>query len=331
MKFTLSIRWSVLICWLGAVASAPGQTPDIPIALFYDSVYVDTTTEINIHGGAGEALNLKTSLEMHGHTVSTFEGVDADDFSTALGTNDILAIPELDMDLTAAIDSDAAVVLADFVCHGGGLIIMGSPFATDFLKDVFGFDAGGFEQPTVTFLNDEEPLLPPRFLDGPETLNDPSLTWGMVDRRLPPNAVTIYGNGRNATVVTFTFGSGHVLFLGYDWFGTRPEGWETVLSLAVLHANDTEATPDNEHITVTTLSDEEDGGDSRSVAFLLDNPGTNGVSLREAIEATSNSPCHNVIGFATSSAIGPLYWMAPSSWTRAVALRFNLPEIRWRA
>lgn len=57
---------------------------------------------------------------------------------------------------------------------------------------------------------------------------------------------------------------------------------------------------------VTTLSDENDGGDARTIATIVARPGANGISLREIILAANNTPGANTITFAVSGIITPL-------------------------
>jgi hypothetical protein len=57
------------------------------------------------------------------------------------------------------------------------------------------------------------------------------------------------------------------------------------------------AAPADADIVVTTISDETNG-DVATVGGLIATPGPDGVSLREAIEATNNDPGSYMIGFA---------------------------------
>jgi hypothetical protein len=293
--FTCKRSWPILIGLLGAL-SAHGQGTPLSIALFYDPAFVDTSTGPNPHGGAGEALNLLNSLEGYGHTVTPFTGIALSDFENASNGADLLAFPELDVPLYDALDRDTVVLIAEYVCHGGGMLIMGSHHTTDFLDRTFGYSLGGVEQPTITYLRQED-TLPEIFADGPATLPDPSLTQGIVRRRLPATAISIYDNGRNTTVAAFYQGMGRILYSGFDWFGTPPANWDAVLERMVRHAAEAGDEPESSAVTVTTLLDTEDGGDPRSVTALLADPGTDGISLREAIVAVNNTRCANTIIF----------------------------------
>jgi len=110
------------------------------IALYADTDFVDV-------GGAisDEATNLKESLEALGHTVNTFDGTDEASFREPLTRNEILVIPELEAgNLAAALSPGAVKQIAEFVSHGGGLIIAGTTAGeegadadVDFLNEVF--------------------------------------------------------------------------------------------------------------------------------------------------------------------------------------------------
>jgi hypothetical protein len=67
-------------------------------------------------------------------------------------------------------------------------------------------------------------------------------------------------------------------------------------------------------LTVTTTADATNG-DTSSVDALLANPGADGVSLREAIEATNNDPGSNTIRFVSALR------------HKTVALRSDLPAL----
>jgi hypothetical protein len=72
-------------------------------------------------------------------------------------------------------------------------------------------------------------------------------------------------------------------------------------ALIILLAAPSAAAPAGAEIVVTTVSDESNG-DIRAAAALIANPGTDGISLREAIHATNNDPGSYIIRFASALA-----------------------------
>ena len=70
------------------------------------------------------------------------------------------------------------------------------------------------------------------FADDPATLINPDGTNFVSG--LPAGALNIYSSALDGTSVFATdFGAGRVVYLGYDWFGTPPDSWNTVLDSAI--------------------------------------------------------------------------------------------------
>lgn len=103
--------------------------------------------------------------------------------------------------------------------------------------------------------------------------------------------------------------------------GNKTLSWDTpgtkiVLAgaLLVLLVAPSAAAPTTADIVVTTSADATNG-DVRTVAGLIANPGPDGLSLREAIQATNNDPGSYTIGFA------------PPLAGKAITLSFDLPPL----
>jgi uncharacterized repeat protein (TIGR01451 family) len=204
--------------------------------VFDDPAFVDT-------GGpsqtGGESDNVQASLAYLGHTVSTFTGIDAADFTAALAGQDVLLIPELENgDLGAALSPAAKIVIAEFVAGGGGLIIHGrSIYDANFLNEVFEFAtvsaaANGSNVRTARAVGTA-------FEGGPTPIPFNNTTNTLVWGSLPAGSSIIYNDDNaNATVALMFYGLGQVVYLGWDWdnaapVGSQDGGWLTVLDSGV--------------------------------------------------------------------------------------------------
>jgi subtilisin family serine protease len=231
----------------GAVISEPAQINpayDSVVSVFTDSRYVNT--------GEGEiagARMVQESLWMRGHPVEAFTQF-ADPNAT---TNEVLLIPGLDVaslapELTAAERS----ALSNFVQAGGILIVQGTyhPGRTsELLNDVFGWSL-------EEFFARGDPRLDIRatnsiFATAPVLLSTKFATSALWDETLPAGAQRIYATeatrgseyvGGGSAVAILPYGTGRVVFLGWDWVDAEPlgrndGGWIEVLELAT-HAKD---------------------------------------------------------------------------------------------
>jgi hypothetical protein len=183
---------------------------------------------------------VQASLASLGHQVSRFDGTSAARFTTGLAGKQVLVVPELQIgDLGAALDESAEGVIAAFVAGGGTLVKMGPRDADiSFLNEVFGYAL-------ILDANAAEPyVLGPgaigtRFQQGPGALPYFSSTAAITG--LPALARVVYQefDDVGAVVSQIPFGSGQVIFFGWDWFDAAPRGvedggWLDVLNRAVL-------------------------------------------------------------------------------------------------
>ncbi|MFQ5613929.1 MAG: DUF11 domain-containing protein [Anaerolineae bacterium] len=224
-------------------ARPPTAPPLAKVAVFDDPAYVDTANFLN----ESESDNVQASLSISlTHTVSTFTGTTATDFSNGLAGQDILLIPELENgDLAAALSVTATGVISNFVANGGGLIIHGAHSITEsvnapgFLNQVFGFSissVGTLESGFVTI--DATAAAGTAFATAPSAIANPDTVQYLLSNSLPAGSRVIYDTPFGAGVILMPFGSGQIVFLGWDWFnaaptGTRDDGWVAVLDAAV--------------------------------------------------------------------------------------------------
>jgi len=235
------------------------------VALYDDPAFVDTSD-----GADAESDNLQASLVDLGHAVNTFTGTAAADFSAALGGDtQVLVIPELEVaDLNAALAAGAKSAIADFVSLGGGMIVTGDSddFSIDLLNGVFGFSLGGGANAAGVNTLDAAQAIGTQFLGGPSPIPSNSLT--RIISSLPGGSRSIYTDTTpDTTVALMPFGSGQIVYLGWDWFESDPPnaglqdgGWQSVLQRAV-----SQVTPEVSDL----LPDEFEPNDSLSTATIL--------------------------------------------------------------
>ena len=247
-----------------------GDSPDDAmgkkVAVFDNPDFVDTSDDGFIIFGIADAESdeVQATLRALGHEVMTFTGITAAEIEAALDGKDVFLIPELEQGRLAGALSEAALdVIRDFVRDGGKLIIHGS-FSSEpggngetaqFLNELFGYSLAerGDDADTV-----RTPSAAGTFLaNGPDGLSGLNATNFLTG--LPENGISVYesddvpvgdGSGDTMTgssVALFEEGTGHVLYLGYDWFnaipgpGQQDGGWVELLDIAVrmdMGAND---------------------------------------------------------------------------------------------
>jgi uncharacterized repeat protein (TIGR01451 family) len=224
--------------------------PAAKIALFDNPAYVDTANNGVLSESDNVQATLTTSL---GHTVTPFTGITAADFTTALAGKDILLIPELEngnlgADLTVA----ARGVISNFVANGGGLIIHGShdtpakPTNTShvptFLNQVFGFTTAstGSLDDFDSHRNKGQLILKTAFFDDPNDITNHDATQFLQASSLPMGTKHIYQTpfADVTSVALIPYGTGQIVFIGWDWvnavpLGTKDSGWLRVLDSAV--------------------------------------------------------------------------------------------------
>jgi len=232
------MRVGVVAALTGLLWAVPYAAGAARIAMFFNSNFVDTSTAVHpIYGGKGEAVNLKEDLEALGHTVMTFTGYSWTDFVNNLRVNDVFVVPEQEGGaLNSVLSSGARGIIYDWVCKGGGCIIMGSPYSQSLLNGLFSYELGGAVYPSIMAYNDSDPDVAVDFPSVGATLWGPPNTWGFLEPHLHTTTLHVYRDGTSCTVFANTFGYGHIAYLGYDWFGVRPADWGTLLDQAMEYA-----------------------------------------------------------------------------------------------
>jgi hypothetical protein len=195
------------------------------VALFNNTSYVDWSP-----GAVGsEASNLFDTLVLQGHTVSTFTGITAADWTAATAGQDVLAIPELEVgDLNAALDAAARTAIASYVQGGGVLWVFGSSATEAFnlLNATFGYSLAWGANSSPYPLNNSD-AVGTSFEGGPIDLPYNNDTTGIVTSSLPLGSRVIYeaNSGPADSIVTLIpEGSGWIVFFGYDWYDAAPTG-----------------------------------------------------------------------------------------------------------
>ncbi len=222
MKRTSAITAGILSCLLAVPAMAPAAS----ISLFFNSDYVDATTE---------GPNFRTTLLGLGHTVSTFTGFTAADFSAAAASSDLIAFPEMERDeLFSSLDASAKAFLTGYVASGGG-ILQANTWGdnTTLPNGLFGWAlVDGDSHMGATTLNAANAAGTP-FEGGPSTLPGLDAVQGIDLSSLPSGAFSFYDDGTDTAVFGATYGSGHYAFLGYDWYAGENADWAAVTDAAV--------------------------------------------------------------------------------------------------
>jgi|GEM_PF-6536101 len=225
--------------------------PFANIAVFDDPAFVDTTG-----GPTSESDEVQAALTFLGHSVTTFTGITAADFSAALAGQDILLIPELEHgDLGAALSPAAITVISDFVANGGGLIILGHfSNAPNFLNQVFGFATAPAGSSGAGSSTRQSAANGTAFIGSPGSVAHNNVTLFLQTTSLPPGARPIYLStgpfAGQTTVAWIPFSQGQIIFLGWDWFdaipapGAQDGGWiQGVLDSAVHQAANSQPCP----------------------------------------------------------------------------------------
>jgi hypothetical protein len=113
----------------------------------------------------------------------------------------------------------------------------------DLFAVVFGFRAGATSGTGITTTR-RPAAADTAFAHAPGVLPGHPSTGLLPLGTLPAGAISIYDNGSKASVVIIPFGSGKVIFLGWDWTKSKPPfnadgldgGWQQVLAAAVEEA-----------------------------------------------------------------------------------------------
>ena len=201
--------------------------------------------------GAAESDEIQASLEAFGHDVMTFTSLSGEDLEDLLEGKDVLVIPELgrtDPDEFDDLVNNLGEVIRDFVQDGGKLITGGSALNMNLLSKLFGYelaDDGGAGESALT-----DAASSTFFKNAPEELDDNEDQVAITKDSLPDSATSIYEDEQdNTTVALFEEGSGHIVYLAWDWFSAAPDsslfipgeqdgGWLKVLNTAVTMSAD---------------------------------------------------------------------------------------------
>jgi hypothetical protein len=266
-----------LIVGSALAAMALGSSAEAARVLVFNSTrYVDSNQGPFYPEGSQESDNVQASLAALGHTVATIAGpndpvgtcgenvaqpgtllASAAEYTAALAANDVFLIPEqeswcyLPGDL---LGSPVVGAWRTWVAAGGALIIHSSEEAMlkvdDLFSVVFGFRAGATAGTGITTTR-RPAAAGTAFANAPGVLPGQPSTGMLPLANLPAGALSIYDNGSKASVVIVPFGSGKVIFLGWDWTKSRPPfsdgqdgGWQQVLGAAVEEGIRREPPPD---------------------------------------------------------------------------------------
>jgi hypothetical protein len=260
----------VLIVGSALAALALGGTAEAARVLVFNSTrYVDSNQGPGYPEGSQESDNVQASLAAMGHTVATIAGVNdpvgtcgesiaqpgtllasAAEYASALAANDVFLIPEQESwcYLPGDLLGNQPVVAAwrNWVGAGGALIIHSSEEAMHKVDDlfavVFGFRAGATSATGVTTTR-RPAAAGTAFANAPGVLPAQPSTGLLPLGTLPAGAISIYDDGGRVSVAILPFGSGKIIFLGWDWTKSRPPfadgqdgGWQQVLAAAVAEA-----------------------------------------------------------------------------------------------
>jgi len=252
------MRKIVLSCLLVAVFSLPVQAS--VIAVFDNPTYVDTSGSTPPAHGSDAVQALLASL---GHTVHTFTGFTAADFTAAAAGADLILFPDLlNFGVLASdLSASAKTTLRDYVTGGGGLITIGGSasrllnaifYPTCDFVTVFCFASSGGSGPS--FLDSAVAAGTP-FATAPAVLTSPPEAGNGLNpfAFTPPGGANLYrdhvgGSPNSTTVLTAPFGAGEFGFLAWNFVDAGPlggldGGWSQVLDLMVADVARSAAVP----------------------------------------------------------------------------------------
>src|SRR5210317_437685 len=114
----------------------------------------------------------------------------------------------------------AKTILHDFVDDGGVIVQTGTYGANDytFLNEIFGWNLSGANGSSWAKVTANTAGTPFDVVSG-STLPNLSAT-DAINKNSVPNFTTMYGTDANAVVAVIQYGSGYVIFLGYDFYNT---------------------------------------------------------------------------------------------------------------
>jgi PEP-CTERM motif-containing protein len=218
----------VFLCAIFVVSICASSAMAVPVSLFYDSSYVDTSRE---------ASYLNSQLSSLGHTTATFTGISDSAWSTALGATDVMVVPELERgNLSAGLSATTKDNIANFVDGGGNFILSGNgnTYDVDLLNSIFGYSLVSVSHSWDSTYLASAAADGTTFEGGPASIPGLSATWGVASTSLPTGSRDLYSNGDFTSVMAASYGAGNVIFLAYDWYATSTDaGWGSVLNSAV--------------------------------------------------------------------------------------------------
>jgi uncharacterized repeat protein (TIGR01451 family) len=203
------------------------------VAVFDNGLYVDTGG-----GNGAESDNLQATVQNLGFPVTTVS-----DLVAAASTNSRIILPEQEnRPLILDLLPSQRTVVSNYVLGGGKLIIFGTSTGAggSLINGLFGssvaeVSSGGGTHVRSLAADGTE------FADDAPSIPDNNATMVLSRTGLPGNALAIYTNFAGSAVVLIPYGSGFVIYMGWDWYdaapvGSQNGGWSGVLESALLQS-----------------------------------------------------------------------------------------------
>ena len=210
------------------LASSPG------VAVFDNPMFVNTCCD------SPEYYNLRASLLTQGFQVVLFT-----DFIQAVAASPVVVIPRLaNGDLASSLTVAEIASLQNFIRWGGTLIVHSSPFTTrsaSLINTLLApLSAAVTESITYDTFTRTAAASGTTFANNYNTLSSQSDSDSLAIASLPAGSSSIYSSSGQSIVTVLPYGSGRVIFLGWDWYeavplGCQSGGWLPVLASAVTY------------------------------------------------------------------------------------------------
>jgi hypothetical protein len=198
------------------------------LAVFDDPAFVDTSD----NSGA-ESDTMQTALNSLRFPVVIFTN-----FPQVLESSPVILIPELENgNLATALFTTNLIAMQNFVRWGGTLIVHGT-YANDNTATLINYLLGSAV--TENYITNTTVFAKTFAANGTAFADNPfSLAWKdgtrtLATTSLPVGATNYYVNGTDSAVTVFTYGSGQIIYLGWDWFNYDPAVDADVAWLQVL-------------------------------------------------------------------------------------------------
>ncbi|MGH7267101.1 MAG: hypothetical protein ACREMB_19965, partial [Candidatus Rokuibacteriota bacterium] len=248
------MRWRVaLAVGIVGAALAPVSTAEaLRVLVFNSSRFVDSG-QTYLGPESQESDNLQAALKALGHSVTAIAGpfdavgdcpglpaegpkqpgtllATAAEYAAALGSADVFVLPEQESwcDLPGELLDNPGIGAAwrGWVEHGGALVIHSSEEARtkvgSLLDVVFGLrGVGGVDGTDVQTAKTAAAALT-QFAAGPAVLRGNDSTGLIPLQTLPAGSLSVYDDGAAASVAIIPFGTGKIVFLGWDWTKSDP-------------------------------------------------------------------------------------------------------------